>query len=65
MSSNWFNNFMFFSGDRVYVIPLKEEATVIRQILHHDMGETFWGNVELVYDGGEKAISNSWQLRKL
>ena len=55
----------FVSGDRVYVGPLKVEATVIRQILHYDMSETFWGNVELEYDDGVKGTSNSWQVKKL
>lgn len=55
----------FFSGDRVYVLPLKMEATVIRQILHHDLGETFWGNLELVYDDGVKGTSNCWQVKRV
>ena len=52
-------------GDRVYVAPLKLQATVIRQILHHDMNESFWGNLELQYDDGTKGISNSWQCSKV
>ena len=52
-------------GDRVFVIPLKMEATVIRQILHHDGDETFWGNLELLYDDGVKGTSNSWQCSKV
>lgn len=55
----------FFTGERVFVLPLKMEATVIRQILHHDCGETFWGNLELQYDDGIKGTSNSWQVKKL
>ena len=55
----------FLAGDRVYVIPLKMEATVIRQIKHYDGDEEFWGNVELQYDDGVKGVSNSWQLEKL
>lgn len=53
----------FIVGDRVYVIPLKMEATVIRQRRSYDGLDEFWGNVELVYDDGRKGVSNSWQLR--
>lgn len=52
-------------GDRVYVIPLNMEATVIKQQLTYDYPESFWGNVELQYDDGVKGISNSWQLKKI
>jgi len=55
----------FVSGDRVYVLPLKMEATVMRQILHYDGPETFWGNLELQYDDGVKGTSNSWQVKKI
>ena len=53
------------AGDRVYVIPLRMEATVIKQVLHHDGDETFWGNLELQYDDGSKGISHSWQCSKV
>ena len=55
----------FKQGERVYVAPLKMEATVIRQIKHYDGPDEFWGNVELQYDDGVKGVSNSWQLEKL
>jgi hypothetical protein len=55
----------FIEGDRVWVNPLRMEATVIRQILHWDYPESFWGNVELMYDDGVKGVSNCWQLEKL
>jgi len=55
----------FIEGERVYVLPLKMEATVIRQVLSFDYPESFWGNVELMYDDGVKGTSNSWQLKKL
>jgi hypothetical protein len=55
----------FIEGDRVWVNPLRMEATVVRQILHFDYPESFWGNVELVYDDGVKGTSNCWQLEKL
>ncbi|NDC25620.1 MAG: hypothetical protein EBZ49_16035 [Proteobacteria bacterium] len=55
----------FIEGERVYVLPLKLQATVIRQILHWDYSESFWGNVELMYDDGVKGTSNCWQLEKL
>ena len=53
------------SGDRVYVIPNKMEATVIEQILHYDYPEYFWGNLILKYDDGVEGISNSWQCRRV
>lgn len=52
-------------GDRVWVGPMKMQATVIRQVLHWDYPETFWGNLELLYDDGVKATSNSWQCSKV
>jgi len=52
-------------GDRVWVAPLKLQATVIQQQLSYDSGEQFWGNVELLYDDGVKGISNSWQIMKI
>lgn len=55
----------FIEGERVYVLPLKMEATVIQQILHFDYPESFWGNVQLRYDDGMIGESNSWQLQKL
>lgn len=55
----------FIEGERVYVLPLKMEATVIRQVLTYDYPDSFWGNVELMYDDGVKGTSNSWQLKKL
>ena len=53
------------AGDRVYVIPLKEQATVIKQVLHHDGDESFYGNLELQYDDGIKGISHSWQCSRV
>ena len=53
-------------GDRVWVLPLKTEATVIRQLLSYDGPDyCFWGNVELQYDDGAKGVSNSWQIAKV
>jgi len=57
------NGPMWRPGDRVWVAPLKMEATVIKQILSYDGPDyCFWGNVELQYDDGTKGISNSWQI---
>ncbi len=55
----------FKEGDRVFVLPLKMEATVIRQVLHYDGDESFYGNLELQYDDGIKGTSNSWQCSKV
>lgn len=57
------NNPEYKEGDRVYVFPLKMEATVIRQRKVYDGPEVYWGNVELIYDDGIKGVSNSWQIR--
>jgi hypothetical protein len=54
----------FIEGERVFVLPLNIEATIIRQILHYDGPETFWGNVILQYDDGVTGTSNSWQVEK-
>lgn len=55
----------FKPGERVYVHPLKMEATVIEQLLSYDYPECFWGNVNLQYDDGLTSTSNSWQLPKV
>jgi hypothetical protein len=52
-------------GDRVYVTPLKMEATIIEQVLHHDGSESFWGNVCVRYDDGVEGTSNCWQIMKV
>jgi hypothetical protein len=56
---------LYISGERVYVHPLRQEATVIRQLKHYDYPDEFWGNVELQYDDGIKGISHSWQIEKV
>ena len=53
----------FKPGDRVWVGPLKCWATVVKQQLSYDCGESFWGNVRVRYDDGVEGTSNSWQLR--
>ena len=53
----------WFIGDRVLVGPNGMIATVIKQRLHHDGSESFFGNVDLMYDDGVKGESNSWQLK--
>ena len=55
----------FQAGDRVYVVPAKMEATVIRQIRHYDGPESFWGDLELQYDDGVKGRSHCWQVEKI
>jgi hypothetical protein len=55
----------FISGDRVLVGPNGMEATVIKQELSYDGPESFWGNVQLLYDDGIKGVSNSWQVKKI
>jgi hypothetical protein len=53
------------TGDRVWVAPLKLEATVIEQMLSWDYPESFWGNVRLKYDDGSEGVSNNWQIVKI
>jgi hypothetical protein len=55
----------FQAGDRVYVGPMKMEATVIRQIRHYDGPESFWGDLELQYDDGVKGRSHCWQVKRV
>ena len=59
------NGSMWRPGDRVWVAPLKMEATVIKQCLSYDGAESFWGNVELQYDDGVKGTSNNWQIMRV
>ena len=56
---------MFVAGDRVNVGPINKDATVIRQILHYDGDESFWGNVELMFDDGVTGKAHCWQVYKL
>jgi len=55
----------FHEGDRVFVEPKKREATVICQVLHYDMNETFWGNLYVKYDDGVKGLCNYWQVKRV
>lgn len=55
----------YHKGDRVYVLPLKTEATIIKQIKHYDGWESFWGNVELEFDDGSKGLANCWQCKRV
>ena len=55
----------FLPGEKVLVLPNNMEATVIKQTLHYDGEESFWGNLELLYDDGIKGTSNSWQVKKI
>ena len=55
----------FRVGDRVYVHPLRQEATVIEQRKSYDGSESFWGNVELQYDDGIRGTSHSWQTERI
>lgn len=55
----------FIRGDRVFVPCVGLNATVIKQTLSYDGPESFWGNVELLYDDGIKGVSNSWQIKKI
>ena len=59
------NGPMWKPGDRVWVAPLKMEATVIKQHLSYDGEESFWSNVELLYDDGVKGNSNNWQIMRI
>lgn len=55
----------FHSGERVLVLPNNMEATVIKQALHYDGPESFWGNLKLKYDDGIEGTSHSWQVKKI
>ena len=59
------NGPMWKPGERVWVAPLKMEATVIQQRLSYDGDESVWGNVELQYDDGVKGVSNNWQIMRV
>jgi hypothetical protein len=58
---------IFEVGKRVWVGPLKMEATIKR--IYHSSSDT-WddenipeiGNIELIYDDGIIGVSNNWQL---
>lgn len=39
-------------------------GTVMAQVLHYNDNETFWGDVILLMDDGEKVYTNSWMIKK-
>lgn len=55
----------YHKGDRVYVHPIRMQATVIRQVLQHDYPESFWGNLELRYDDDIIGTSHCWQCERI
>jgi hypothetical protein len=59
------NSPKFYAGDRVIVGPNNMKATVIRQVLHYDYPESFWGNLELCYDDGVEGTCNCWQVMRI
>ena len=55
----------FTSGTKVRVIPNQMQATVIKQHLHFDGPESFWGNVLVEYNDGIRGTCHSWQLKRI
>lgn len=55
----------YHAGDRVLVLPNKMKATVIKQRIHYDGNESFWGNLELMYDDNTRGISHCWQVKRI
>jgi len=55
----------YTAGTKVRVGPNGMVATVIKQWLHYDGPESFWGNVLVEYDDGIRGTCNSWQLQYL
>ena len=53
----------FTPGTKVLVLPNQMQATVVKQWLHYDGPESFWGNVLVEYDDGIRGTCNSWQLK--
>jgi len=55
----------FYKGDRVKLLQVPWRGTmgtVVRQILHYDCDETFWGNLVVDWDGGVRGTCNCWQV---
>ncbi len=55
-------------GTRVVFMPDRDDTklgTIERQILHHDGGESFWGNVRVLMDDGRYIEANCWQCKKV
>jgi hypothetical protein len=55
----------FLLGDKVLVLPNNLCATVVKQYLHYDGDESFWGNVLVKYEDNVLGTSNHWQLQLL
>jgi hypothetical protein len=55
-------------GTRITFCPDKDESkegVVLVQILHHDCGETFFGNVIIKMDDGRHIEANCWQCKEV
>lgn len=59
------NSPKFVKGDKVLVLPNNMKATVMRQLLHYDLDESFWGNLELMYEDGIIGTSHCWQVERI
>lgn len=57
----------FLNKDKVKILSTKIPifGEVIGQTLHYDGPETFWGNVQVQLDDGERRTFHCWQLEKL
>lgn len=53
------------AGTKVYVGPAKQNGTVLLQKLHYDIWESFFGNVIVELENGERVETHCWLCRKI
>jgi hypothetical protein len=52
-------------GEKVWVSNLRQEATVVEQILIYDYADSYWGEVIVEYANSKLGAANSWQLSRI
>lgn len=55
-------------GDRVAILQVPWrglKGRIVKQYLHHDCGERFWGNIIVELDDGRSFHMNGWQVEKI
>jgi hypothetical protein len=61
MLDSYGNPSPYKARDRVVFLPTGDIMTVVRQVLHYDCGETFWGDLVVVDSDGNEFRVNCWQ----
>lgn len=52
-------------GEKVWINNIRQEATVVEQVLVYDYADSYWGDVILEYANSTLGAANSWQLSRI